>query len=217
MNFDRPASIRLFKNVLLFSGGVILFLAGCIIYGIILNIREKTLDEEMTLKGIKELNDVNLVIYRSKYELDLYTDTILVKRYRAVFGRNNQPKTRLGDRATPIGEYRICKIDSNHIYHRILKLNYPNLEDATEGLRKGIINQKEYEKLRFAFYYGDCVNDTTQLGVNIGIHGIGKLNYVFKNLPFVFNWTNGSIALSNENIDEIISVIKNGTKVIIKI
>ena len=40
--------------------------------------------------------------------------------------------------------------------------------------------------------------------------------YIFKNLPFVFNWTNGSIAMSDENIDEIHSVIREGTEVVIK-
>ncbi len=50
----------------------------------------------------------------------------------------------------------------------------------------------------------------TELGNNIGIHGIGRLNFIFKNLPFIYNWTDGSIAVSNENIDEIYSVAKKG-------
>ena len=54
------------------------------------------------------------------------------------------------------------------------------------------------------------------LGGEIGIHGIGRLNYIFKNLPFVYNWTNGSIAMSDEDIDELYSVVKLGTKVVIK-
>jgi len=54
------------------------------------------------------------------------------------------------------------------------------------------------------------------LGGNICIHGIGRLNSIFKNLPFVYNWTDGSIALSNESLDEILSVIKTGTQVVIK-
>jgi murein L,D-transpeptidase YafK len=213
---DKTALIKLLKNVILFSGGVILFLLGCVVYGIILNLREKSLYEEMELKNLKELNNVHLVVYRSRNEVNLFSDTVLVKKYRAVFGRNSQPKSKVNDRATPVGEYRICRIDSNHIYHRFLKLNYPNLEDATEGLRKKIVSQKEFDRLKFDYYYGECINDTTALGGNIGIHGIGQLDYVFKHLPFVFNWTNGSIAVSNENVDEILSVIKNGTKVIIK-
>jgi hypothetical protein len=54
------------------------------------------------------------------------------------------------------------------------------------------------------------------LGGNLGLHGIGKFNFIIKNLPFVFNWTNGSIALSDEDIDEIFSIVKVGTKVVIK-
>lgn len=54
------------------------------------------------------------------------------------------------------------------------------------------------------------------LGGNIGIHGIGRLNPIFKNLPFVYNWTDGSIAISNESLDELLSVINTGTQVVIK-
>lgn len=47
-------------------------------------------------------------------------------------------------------------------------------------------------------------------------YGIGRLNPIFKNLPFVYNWTDGSIALSNEDLDEILTVTKQGTQVVIK-
>ena len=75
---------------------------------------------------------------------------------------------------------------------------------------------KGYNEIKFQFYYEGCTKFHNILGGDIGIHGIGELNYIFKNLPFVFNWTNGSIAMSNENIDEIYSVIKEGTEVVIK-
>ena len=83
-------------------------------------------------------------------------------------------------------------------------------------MRKGWISQKEFNDIKFQYYYEGCTRFNKILGGNIGIHGIGELNYVFKNLPFVFNWTNGSIAMSNENIDELYSVIKIGTEVDIK-
>jgi hypothetical protein len=70
--------------------------------------------------------------------------------------------------------------------------------------------------LNFEFYYSECPEPDTDLGGNIGIQGIGEYNAIFKNLPFVFNWTDGSIAVSNEDIDEIYSVVKRGTKVVIK-
>ncbi|MCU0364489.1 MAG: L,D-transpeptidase, partial [Ignavibacteriaceae bacterium] len=103
-----------------------------------------------------------------------------------------------------------------HKYHKFFQINYPNLEDGGDALRKGLISQKEYNDIKFQYYYEGCTKYHNILGGDIGIHGIGELNYIFKNLPFVFNWTNGSIAMSNENIDEIYSVIREGIEVVIK-
>jgi murein L,D-transpeptidase YafK len=206
-----------FRNVIYFSGGIVLFIFGVIIYGVVLNLREIPLSEAILLKGYTELVNTNIVVERKTFTLNLYEDSVLIKSYRANFGRNiSEPKTRDGDEATPVGEYLICSIDTAHKYHKFLKLNYPNLSDITEGLRKGIINQSEFDSLKFEYFYKDCPELKTALGGNIGIHGIGEYNYIFKNLPFIYNWTDGSIALSNEHIDEIYSVVKKGTKVVIK-
>jgi murein L,D-transpeptidase YafK len=127
-----------------------------------------------------------------------------------------KPKSKAGDQSTPVGEYQICSIDTSHKYYKFLQLNYPNITDASDALRKGVISQEEYNRLSFEIYYEGCPRTQTILGTNMGIHGIGRLNHILKNLPFVYNWTDGSVALSNENIDEIYSVVKRGTKVVIK-
>ncbi|MDP3150530.1 MAG: L,D-transpeptidase [Ignavibacteria bacterium] len=203
------------KNVLLFTGGLFLFLTGCVLYGVLLNVKEKPLQQEMALKGLTKVENPRIVINRTTFELALYSDTILVKKYRAVFGRNPLAKRSANDNATPIGVYKICEIVTSHKYGKLFKLTYPNLQDVEAGLAKGILSQDEYEKLRFDNNYGECVNAETKLGGNVGIHGIGELNFIFKNLPFVFNWTDGSIAISNENIDELYNVITKGTEVVI--
>jgi len=208
---------NLWVNVFLLSGSIILFLIGMILYGIITNIREIPLNENMANKGIKKFNDPNIVVDRSNYSLSIYEDTLFVKSYRAVFGKNNKvAKTKIGDLATPVGEYKICKIDTVSKYHKFFKINYPNLTDAMNGLSKGRINQEQFDQLKYEYYYSNCTQLITGLGGNIGIHGTGKLNFIFKNLPFVFNWTDGSIAISDEDIDELYSVVKRGTKVVIK-
>ena len=205
------------QKIIFFSGGTLIFIIGVILYGIIINIREITLTEAMKLKGFSKLNSTSILIERKNYSLSIYEDTVLIKTCRANFGRNiNSPKSREGDNATPVGEYMICTIDTLSRYHKFLRLNYPNLVDAGEALVKGRISQKQYDKLTFEYYYGDCPDSVTDLGGNIGIQGIGEYNTIFKNLPFVFNWTDGSIAVSNEDIDEIYSVVKRGTKVVIK-
>lgn len=199
------------------TAGIVVFIFGVIAYGIILNSLEDPLPVAMVKKGYTQLNDVNIVIERKTFTLNLYEDTVLIKSYRANFGRNhNVAKVRANDNATPVGEYQICDIDTANNYHKFFKLNYPNLNDSGEALKRGLITQEEYDQLRFQYYYEDCPKLMTALGGNMGIHGIGRLNYIFKNLPFVYNWTDGSIALSNEHIDEIYSVINKGTKVVIK-
>lgn len=205
------------RNVIYFSGGIILFLAGTIVYGIIINLRVDSLAEALKEKGFESFENPNIIIERKSFSLQLYEDTVLIKSYRASFGKNlSAPKTRAEDRATPVGEYAICDIDSNNQYDKFLKLNYPNVSDASEALRKGWITQKQFDQLKFEFYYEGCPKANTILGGDLGIHGIGKFDYILKNLPFVYNWTNGSIAVSNEAINEIFSVVKKGTKVVIK-
>jgi len=215
--YSNNFSSNIWGNVILLSGGIILFFIGVILYGIIININQPSLKEQMEKKGVKSFSSPNIVIDRHNFSLSLYEDTLLVKTYRAVFGQNvKEPKTKKGDLATPVGEYKIAAIDTSNKYHKFFRLNYPNLSDAMRGLSKGIINQEQFDQLKYEFYYADYPKLHTELGGNIGIHGIGKLNFIFKNLPFVFNWTNGSIAISDEDIDELYTVIKKGVKVVIK-
>ncbi len=208
---------NLIRNIVFFGGGIILFVIGCIAYGVILNLREVPLHQALTEKGFSEFDDPNIIVDRSSYTLNLYEDTVLIKSYRANFGRNvNVPKTKANDLATPVGDYKICEIDTVSKYYKFFRLNYPNIEDITEALRKGVIGQSEYDQIKFDFYYRDCPDADSPLGGNIGIQGIGKFDFIFRYLPFNYNWTDGSIAVSNENIDELYSVVKKGTKVVIK-
>jgi murein L,D-transpeptidase YafK len=205
------------RNIIYLIFAIALFFFGVLVYGIILNLRNVPLSEAMLKNGFTEIKNPKLVVDRQNYTLGIYEESVLIKNYRVSFGKSvHTPKSRAGDKATPVGVYKICKIDTVNKYHKFFQINYPNLEDATNALRKGWISQKEFNDIKFQYYYEGCTRFNNILGGNIGIHGIGELDYVFKNLPFVFNWTNGSIAMSNENIDELYSVIKIGTEVDIK-
>lgn len=202
------------RNVLYISASIIIFFAGLICYGIILNSREVSLEDALKEKGITKIEDVFLKVDRKNYRIELYSNKTLIKIYKAVFGKNSSNiKTSADDLVTPIGEYKICAIDTNSKYHKFLKLNYPNEKDATEALKRGYINEDECSAILEALKRDDCPPASTRLGSNIGIHGIGNYDFIFRNLPFTFNWTNGSIAVSNKNIDELYSVVKIGTPV----
>lgn len=202
------------KRIIYISGSVIVFFAGVVAYGFILNLREIPLAEAMQRKGITKLEDVYLVIDRTKYQMILFSGKIPIKTYKAAFGKNrSRIKKEKNDNITPNGDYEICAIVDHNIYYKYIKLNYPNKIDAAESLRKGIISENDFDKIISALENGGCSDSTTVLGANIGIHGLGEFDVIFRNLPFVFNWTNGSIALSNRNIDEICSVVEIGTRV----
>ncbi len=205
------------KNIIYIGGSVLVFFSGLVVYGIILNTREEPLSELLKRYEIKSISSVKLVVHRNDYDLDLFIDSIKVKTYKSVFGRNNSHiKRSKDDFVTPLGEYFICDIDSNTNYYKFLHLNYPSEKDAVEALRRGIITTKEFKEIVEAYKNGDCPPADTELGSNIGIHGIGKYDLIFRNLPFAFNWTNGSIAVSNEDMDELVKVVKIGTPVIIR-
>ena len=202
------------KNILYISGSVVIFFAGLILYGVILNLREVTLKEAMMEKGLKDLENVHLVIDKTDYRILLYSNKILVKTYKAVFGKSSgMIKSSADDNITPIGEYKICAIDTSNKYHKLFHLDYPNERDAAEAFKQGYIFNDEFNAIILAVKKNECPPKETKLGSEIGIHGIGTYNIIFKNLPFPFNWTNGSIAISNENIDELYSVVKIGTPV----
>lgn len=185
-------------------------------YGMLLNIREAPISEVMHEKKLKELKNVNILIRKSKFRLELYSDSILVKSYRAVFGKNlKTEKFVKNDYITPVGEYKICKIDSVHKFYKFFKLNYPNEKDITEAYRRKIISRSEFLNLLGTFKKCECNYIDSEITEEIGIHGVGKFNFIFKNLPFAFNWTNGSIAISNEGMDELYKFVKTGTKVTI--
>jgi murein L,D-transpeptidase YafK len=185
-------------------------------YGTILNLRDEPLSEIMTRKGIVEITNPKILINKNNFRLELYSDKIFLKSYRASFGKNSERfKLSGNDNVTPSGEYRICKIDSTHKFYKFFQLDYPNSKDAYESYRRGYINKDELDAILISKKNKECSPPETRLGAQVGIHGIGEYNLIFKNLPFTFNWTNGSIALSNEGIDELYSVLKIGTPVII--
>ncbi|MBI9072269.1 MAG: L,D-transpeptidase [Melioribacteraceae bacterium] len=158
------------------------------------------------------MQKISIVVERKSYKLHLYSDTLLVKSYRAVFGRNNNVKKLRNDFSTPIGNYKVVSISDSTEFYKYFKLNYPNKLDVGEALKNSEITKPEFDVFVGAIKKGKYGIDNEF----IGIQGLGEYDFIFKNLPFVFNWTNGSIAISNDAIDELTKFIKVGTPVIIK-
>lgn len=204
------------KDIIYITSSILVFFSGLILYGTILNLRDEPLVEIMARKGIVVITKPRILVNKNNFRLELYSDNVFLKSYRASFGKNSE-RTKLNskDNVTPSGEYKICRIDSVHKFYKFFQLDYPNEKEAYESYRRGDINTDELNAILISKKNNECTPPETRLGVPIGIHGIGEYNVIFKNLPFTFNWTNGSIALSNEGADELYSVLKIGTPVII--
>jgi hypothetical protein len=135
-----------------------------------------------------------IVVLKEKNLLTLLRRGKAVRSYRAEIGANALGrKTRLGDRATPEGRYRIVgKKDHGHSrYYRALLLDYPN----------------DVDRRRFAT---DRRSGRVPPGAGIGglieIHGEGGRGR---------NWTDGCVALANADMDELYDLVSIGTLVTI--
>jgi len=118
-----------------------------------------------------------------------------------------------GDNKTPLGKFRIGWTNKKTRYHRFLGLTYPDLPAADRALVDGRIDEPQWQAIRRASTAGEVPSQNTPLGGMIGIHGIGEGD---RGVHRDFNWTNGCVALTNEEIDELLQWVKIGTPVEIR-
>ena len=120
---------------------------------------------------------------------------------------------RRGDKSTPLGRFRITKIQHKSDFHRFIGLNYPGVERAEKGYREGVIDQPELRAILAAHRRGEPPPQHTALGGNIGIHGLGQGDL---RLHQTMNWTRGCIALTDEQVDSLLSWARTGMTVEIR-
>ena len=135
-----------------------------------------------------------IVVYKSKREMRVYSNGLLLKTYKISLGR--QPvgaKEFEGDRKTPEGIYFINDKNPDSGYHKNLGISYPDKDD--------IENAKQLGK---------------PAGGDIKIHGLkNKIGFIGKFHRW-FDWTLGCIAVTDEEIDELYKAVKIGACIEIK-
>lgn len=120
---------------------------------------------------------------------------------------------RRGDNKTPLGRFRISKIHRETNFHRFIALDYPGIKHAEMGHREGVISQRELQAILHAHRLGKSPPQHTVLGGNIGIHGLGLGDL---RLHETMNWTRGCIALTDEQVDALLSWARVGMTVEIR-
>lgn len=123
------------------------------------------------------------------------------------------PDKRRNDDKTPLGEFRIGRIDPDSHFHLFLGFDYPSLAQAERALEAGDIDGQMYLRIRQALRSAKIPPQQTPLGGYIGIHGVGAGD---PRIHEEFNWTSGCIALTNEQIDDLARWVRLGMRVVIR-
>lgn len=158
----------------------------------------------------------DLEISKSDRILKVKKGDQVIKLYHIAFGKGGKgSKREVGDNKTPVGSYRILGFKSDSKFYYFMQLNYPNLVDAWHGYKERLISAREFKKIAVAYHDGDMPPQNTMLGGYIGIHGIGDITRKKLHIHSAFNWTDGCIALKNDEINELRRYVSIGTRVVI--
>lgn len=135
-----------------------------------------------------------VVVEKSARRLTLFKDRKSIRTYKIALGRSpTGAKYKQGDRRTPEGFYMIDGRDAESQFHRSLHISYPNVRDLEIA---GLLRVSP--------------------GSGILIHGLNKDYEWMGRYHAAINWTNGCIAVTNEEIEEIWELVPDGTEVQIK-
>jgi lipoprotein-anchoring transpeptidase ErfK/SrfK len=114
------------------------------------------------------------------------------------------------DRTTPLGSYRVRRINEESRFLIYFGFDYPTLDQAQRAFRAGRISYDQLKAIRRAHYLGQEPPANTPLGGLIGIHGLGEGD---PGIHEDFDWTDGCIALTNEQALELARWVHLGTRV----
>lgn len=130
---------------------------------------------------------------KSERRMWLMAGDRVIRTYKVSLGRNPVgQKLMEGDQKTPEGIYRIAWRNPTSVAYRSMYISYPNKDDRARSKAAGV-----------------------SPGGHIMIHGqhngIGWLAPIAQ----LLDWTNGCIAVTNSEMDEIIDLVEPGTPIAI--
>jgi murein L,D-transpeptidase YafK len=135
-----------------------------------------------------------ILVEKSKRTLTLLNGTEVVKTYKVALGRQPEgAKDRQGDHKTPEGTYSVDAKKADSKFHKALHISYPSPADRERANKLGISQ-----------------------GSDVEIHGLGSMWGWVGAQHRRIDWTDGCIAVTNEEIDEIYPLVKVGTLVEIR-
>jgi murein L,D-transpeptidase YafK len=136
----------------------------------------------------------SVLVIKSENKMYLLSKGKRIKEYHVVFGANPiGHKQQEGDERTPEGHYILDYKKSDSAFYKAIRISYPNNKDINRA-RKNNVSPGGY----------------------IMIHGQKNGMEGWAWLAQRFNWTNGCIAVTNAEMDEIWSLVKTATPIEIR-
>lgn len=128
---------------------------------------------------------------KSKRRMYLLKGEEVVQEFRIALGKQPKGHKRFeGDNRTPEGEYQLDYVMEESDFYRSVHISYPQPSDRQWAEQ----------------------NDVDP-GGNIKIHGIKNGEHRSPSFIQSFDWTDGCIALTNQDMDEFIQFVKMGTPI----
>lgn len=157
----------------------------------------KTTSLDAKIIGTKDLPISSTVVIdkvfvdKSDRILQLLSGDTVVKSYRIALGDNPVGhKQQQGDERTPVGVYTLDYKNENSIAHRSIHISYPNAVDKARAQSRGL-------------------NPGGDIMIHGQMNGFGHLAWVNQRR----DWTDGCIAVTDSEMDEIMEAVKVGTTI----
>ncbi len=136
----------------------------------------------------------SVLVKKSERKMYLFANGKPVKEYDVAFGANPVGhKQKAGDERTPEGKYTLDYKKSDSSYYKAIHISYPNAKDFARAKAAGV-----------------------NPGGAIMIHGQRNGFWWLAWVTQWFNWTDGCIAVTNAEMEEIWDLVKVGTPIEIK-
>lgn len=135
-----------------------------------------------------------VLVLKSSRELFLLREGSVLRRYKVALGGNpTGDKQYLGDQRTPEGIYAIDYRKADSAFHLALHISYPNEQDRLRARR--------------------ALQDPGGL---IMIHGLPDRTPYLGRLHRRVDWTDGCIAMTNREIEQVWQAVDDGTVIEIR-
>ena len=139
-----------------------------------------------------EVTADKVVVLKSYRQLLLMKGDQVLKTYIVQLGGDPVgPKVRQGDNRTPEGQYVLDRHNAKSDFHRSIHISYPNADDVARARKLGV-----------------------SPGGELYIHGLP--NEFRGDSEALGDWTEGCIAVTNAEMDEIWRAVADGTPIEIR-